>query len=207
MDDRIIIFTHVPKTGGTSVTSMFEKMYGKERVFRYTKHPSDNARFLKSKNMKVVAGHIWYGLHGELGIENPLYVGFVRNPVDRLVSMYHYCKREKNHIWHTEARQKSIKEFYSSGKNTELRCYERIFGGIDGIDQNYLYVGLTECLEYCCEALIKRLGNHKIHLEKENMGAYPTELDQETRSFLLNESKDDFAIYGYVAGKIAKSMI
>jgi hypothetical protein len=78
----MILFLHIPKTGGNSVFRILHDHYGKERVYRSGEYPPRVPR-----NTCVVAGHFVYGVH-EFINEPCEYIAMLREPVDRIISYY-----------------------------------------------------------------------------------------------------------------------
>ncbi|MEO1193675.1 MAG: sulfotransferase family 2 domain-containing protein [Pseudomonadota bacterium] len=102
LDASTIIFNHVPKAGGTSLIYLFHEIFGAERCFRHAardhhsgavsppirKVPRDELN-----GYRFLAGHFDYGHHAL--IDRPaLYVGVVRDPMDRLLSDYAFNRTQ-----------------------------------------------------------------------------------------------------------------
>jgi hypothetical protein len=97
-----LIFMHLPKTAGSSFRDAVGRLYsGAERIYLY--HPQglkgaiDPERFPelpleRRARLRFVAGHITYGLHEHVPRQSR-YVTIVREPVDRVVSVYHHFRR------------------------------------------------------------------------------------------------------------------
>ena len=107
----LYIFVHVPKCAGISFRIHIEnnfrseeilKIYCKQRIetengesiFLYNRNDIDN--YLKSlterqrDKIKVIYGHdVYYGIHKYFDKE-PRYFTFLRNPVDRAISLYNF---------------------------------------------------------------------------------------------------------------------
>ena len=99
--DPTLLFMHIAKTGGTSVRRSLANAYDKrERAFVYD--PGD-LRGAVSRDqfpelpaevrarLRLVIGHFPFGLHAY--IDRPFrYVTVVRDPVDRVVSLYYHYR-------------------------------------------------------------------------------------------------------------------
>lgn len=44
----------------------------------------------RARSMSCIRGHFVFGLHGELNDTEPVYLTFLRDPLDRLLSLHHY---------------------------------------------------------------------------------------------------------------------
>jgi hypothetical protein len=99
--DHIVLFVHVPKTGGTSLVRFFTDLYGPERCFRHRARdpkthelgpPMEKMTDHQRETVRFVAGHKAYGFHA-LFDRPALYITVVRDPVDRLLSDYWFNRR------------------------------------------------------------------------------------------------------------------
>lgn len=109
----LTIFTHVPKTAGTSfMHSVLIPTFGEDRIvdvqirqFRNRVH----------EEHEVVVGHNAYG--GHLLTRRPVrYVTFLREPIDRAISHYYFIRgcdpRLCQHPLYGEAMRLSLSDFY-----------------------------------------------------------------------------------------------
>lgn len=121
---RPIIFTHIPKTGGTSLREMIYRAvrdagvddtrihipgYGNVHIsYNTSDMSSDEIDRLREKNLICLADHGFYGIHERLGIRNPFYFTFLREPVSSFISSYYFLMEmvlvEKSEIHREEYR-------------------------------------------------------------------------------------------------------
>lgn len=138
---RIGIFLHVPRTGGTTVRLVAEAnlpegqilpIYGKdiehpEQVIQRLHEPTRRA-------LKLVRGHISFGIHEHLTWATCFYFTLVRNPVERVWSLWNYAKRHRTHHLYEELnRLGTLGNAVESGVSTEFNdgmC--RQLSGLDG---------------------------------------------------------------------------
>lgn len=88
-----LIFTHIPKTGGMSLFTAFCGLFGTRIADLYNLSSSDPERagpYCADRSLALYCGHFPFGLHEWL--DRPAYyLACLREPVARLISLYHYC--------------------------------------------------------------------------------------------------------------------
>jgi hypothetical protein len=101
-DVPVVAFVHIPKTAGGTVTSMLAAAYSKRGLHKagnYVRGPETAAKKLakrpggwdswQRKGGRVSVGHVPYGVFREHMPPGTLYMTFLREPVDRVLSHYH----------------------------------------------------------------------------------------------------------------------
>jgi hypothetical protein len=106
----VVLFLHIPKAGGQSLGEIVYThtraetapendalkagvaylTYGfiKERPLAVPEHA---LQLLRRRDLRAVIGHFWFGLHEHVARPS-VYVTALRDPVERLVSLYYYAK-------------------------------------------------------------------------------------------------------------------
>jgi hypothetical protein len=109
-----ILFDHLPKCGGTTINRYLDSVYPKRHVYDI---PGNNPlkSIEKFKNLpkrkrqryKLIYGHLANEL---LDFTNPEFVitTVFREPVARIVSHYHYVKRNQEHYLHEKIKDENI---------------------------------------------------------------------------------------------------
>ena len=98
-DINNLIFLHVPKCAGSTFLSILNRQYPHLNHFDIKLLSPDELNISelisqpekKIKQINLIKGHQTYGLHKHL-IGNSSYISFVRDPVERISSLYHYVK-------------------------------------------------------------------------------------------------------------------
>jgi hypothetical protein len=122
---HLLCFSHVPKTGGTSLESILAKNFLLSETLHINapdlnKHPE--AIKLKKNHPKLICGHHpMHGLLYQLLPEQPLFhVTQLRHPVDRVLSYYNYVLGKPDHPMNEHAQGKSITAFLQTKHSPEL---------------------------------------------------------------------------------------
>ncbi len=120
-----IVFSHIPKTAGTSLHRVFMNLLaGSGRTFKYFMRsdgipPEKFSTRTLPDDWAFIGGHIqlrYLMEHGELDLDDPetVFLSFVRDPIDRLVSLYNFIRVTPRHRLHDEVRAMSAEDFLMS---------------------------------------------------------------------------------------------
>ena len=124
-NNHLLCFSHVPKTGGTSLESILAKNFMPSETL-HINAPDLNKQpkilNIKKNQAKLICGH--HPIHGllyQLLPEQPLFhLTQLRHPVDRVLSYYNYVVGKHDHPMHLHANGKSISEFLQAEPSPEL---------------------------------------------------------------------------------------
>jgi hypothetical protein len=218
----LIVFTHVPKTSGTSFRqALVEPNVGTGQIYRY----AGARRFLRERGAErsFVWGHVPSGIH-LLTRREVAYVCFLRDPVDRAVSYYYFVKDSDpavyKHPMRDEADALSITEFFRRRKfqNWQARflagmpyhyLYPRLSSprferatlsrAIANLSSRYACFGVQERFEESLDLFQLRLGWQRRTTvpPQKKTGRRPAlaELDEATRSALREANALDCELY------------
>jgi Galactose-3-O-sulfotransferase len=89
-----VIFLHNPKAGGTTFRAILSRQYNARAVYtvggrRHTTEDLKRIRSLDADKVRVIQGHIPFGVH-ELLRRDSTYVTLLRRPVERVISLYQF---------------------------------------------------------------------------------------------------------------------
>jgi hypothetical protein len=111
-----IIFLHVPKTAGTTINQILQRQYEPSQILYLGANAQasikDYQRLAEEekKKIRLVAGHTAFGFH-KYTPGSSTYFTFLREPVARVVSFYHYVKNSEQHYLNNAA----VNEFIGIG--------------------------------------------------------------------------------------------
>ena len=110
-----LFFINVPKSGGLSLYDAIRSIYGRRKVLSSHdgnyRHAFETWKGTKRAEKAVVYyGHFPYGVH-QLISSRPQYLTMLRDPVDRVVSLYYYLKQSPQHPAHKRAKYNTLVDF------------------------------------------------------------------------------------------------
>lgn len=133
---ELIVFVHIPKAGGTSMTRVLESIYGDKLLVAHPlqgwpqEWPKETTDLIARNRHYYAAfsGHSAFGIHQLFGREAS-YFTTVREPISRLESYYNFVKRWPIHHHYHQALKLEIADFF------EWMC-----------DRNDIETGDLQCL-------------------------------------------------------------
>lgn len=217
----MLVFVHIPKAAGTTLHKIITHQYRAAKIL--IRHDSGGPwnseelrKFEGARRPDVVMGHLSVGLH-ELcpGVR---YVTCLREPVSRVVSLYHHARNDPTHYLHGPIASGSltIAEYASSGLSGELSDgMTRMLAGAgdfhEGIvDENTLAqaksnisnhfdgVVIGEFFDESVLDLAARLGWSCPYYIRRKVGHYEREhlsLSESDREAILSKNQQDRALY------------
>ncbi len=107
-----LIFMHMPKAAGSSFEAILFRQYPRGRFARLTGAPQNLEEFANRSQAErdsfdVISGHLHYGVH-ELLSRPATYITMLREPVDRVISHYHFVLSRPEHYLHDKVVQGGI---------------------------------------------------------------------------------------------------
>ena len=125
MREKTLVFFHIPKTAGTTISSIIRPLYSKEECYICS---SDNRTHLQGnidfanlddeqkRKYKYISGHLELFLLHNIP-QDYIAITFLRNPVERIISLYYFILKTETHHLHTRLNESniSLKEFVLGG--------------------------------------------------------------------------------------------
>jgi len=140
------IFLHIPKTAGSSLKSIVFSQYPRSKSFYIDGgNPNQSLSILKRdlaenhKHFDLIYGHIDYNSVDFLNNQNLNYVTILRNPTERVISLYYHIINMPNHYLHKRLinEKVTLKQFIQGGFTTETDNGQvRILAGAGGYHKN-----------------------------------------------------------------------
>jgi hypothetical protein len=114
VDDKAVIFLHIPKTAGTTLNRIIEWQYNPLAIFtmdpyriRATPERLQKLSERRRRRLRMVRGHLYYGVH-EFLPQSATYVTMLREPVARFFSSYYFIQRRPLHPMHRKVTTERI---------------------------------------------------------------------------------------------------
>ncbi|MFC3884152.1 sulfotransferase family 2 domain-containing protein [Bacillus songklensis] len=216
-EKRLLIYMHIPKTGGTTLKNIIKKQYHSKEVWFHME--KDMIPKLKEKRkidqLKCVGGHCWYGLH-EYFKRPYQYFTILRNPIDRIVSEYYYILRRPHHKAYPQVQNMSLMEFIHhfplKSSNQQTR---RISGCIHepdldlakkNLQNNFTVAGLSEMFDESIFLMKKTFNWGDISYSKENVTnnrPSVTDMPKDILSELEKRNEMDLELYTFTKELLA----
>ena len=144
-NQKAVIFLHIPKAGGSTLNSILKRQYKSATIFSI-----DSKRVVESmeefkqlpnqqlEKIKLLKGHMYFGLHEYLPVPST-YITVVREPVDRVISMYYFVLREKKHKHYKRATSaKDLKDYIFKVRAKQLNNFQtRLLAGMNSLEVEF----------------------------------------------------------------------
>lgn len=224
-NDHLVIFMHIPKTGGSTLRNIIKYQYKKEQI---QKLPRRNAMenlisLSPKKNFKIKCtyGHHRFGIHNYFN-QRFTYITMLRHPVERIISTYYFILENEKNQMHEKVKNLTFKEFilspdpdlriqitnhqtrYVSGmKNPDLKL------AISNIKQHFSVVGITELYNESLFLMKKKLDWEDISYTKQNMTKNRIEKEEIPKKLIRIIEKNnrlDLQLYEYAKKKLLNNI-
>jgi hypothetical protein len=221
-----IIYTHIPKTGGTSILEIFRKNIPPE-TFIYTEEDivSLVVRRITGGKIKVIFGHIEYGVHEIIRFYNGVtYCTFVRDPVKRVVSEYYfYRKHAPDSKTHKDLQSvPTVEDWFTSPHRprnwqTNILCgygTPRVIDSslaIEHIYNDYCFVGILEHMEESVRRMCETLNFDHVpsplpRRNPSNKPAFDKRFYDRLRDLFYEEDRHDHLLYEAARNRFLDSL-
>jgi hypothetical protein len=227
----VLIFLHHLKTGGTTLRGIIGRQYPPEAIHSTAGRASTAAelkglRRLDADVVRVVQGHLPFGVHAFLPRPGR-YVTLLRNPVERIASLYHHVLEEPDREIHAQSRGHlgSLEEFVESGVLLEVdngqtrrlsgenprygECTtEMLHAAQRHLRERFLAVGTTERFDESLVLFRRLFGWRGVFYPKrqKRTGRLHGDLAPERVRLIERYNRFDLELHAYAAGLLDEAL-
>jgi hypothetical protein len=177
--NNMVLFLHLPKTGGTSMCRVLSDQFGdKYKRLETTSFKDGLDLFPASSGYKAFAGHFdLSNLNYSKWAGTPLnHLTILRDPIERCLSQYFYLRNTPEHRLHSTALQYSIEEIYANKlgnrvgmENTQIRLlcslsptknnsWQALLYAKENLTKLFTRIGLTEHFDEFIQMCVEDFG-------------------------------------------------
>jgi len=206
-----VIFLHIPKTAGTAFEQLAEKNFGNGCSL------STSGKFSPEewKESALIGGHFFYSRYDGMSGRR-LFLGVVRDPVDRAISGFNYYKNNNSLMEYRKAKGFDHDDFLKTIRKSPFRVefvdnYQckylsgrQKFSAVQkAFEDDAFIIGHYEGIDKWLELVGKRLGWSELTLPKVNVATDPFYMNQYKEDktlidLLQQRNKEDYRLFDYV---------
>lgn len=223
----VVLFLHIPKAGGQTLGEyVYNQCRAEEEreddllragvaylTYGFLKEPNlvvpaHVLPLLRRADLRAVIGHFWFGLHEHVARPS-VYITLLRNPVDRLVSLYYYTKQGETMSLEEFVRAPPFKEV-DNDQTRRIAGVDPPVGGCttatlraaeENLRRHFAVAGTTERFDETLVLLKRKLGwTRDVLSYPRNVNPHrpPTaSLSAETIEAVRARNELDFALWQY----------
>lgn len=168
--NNVIIFVHIPKTGGLTLYSIIDNQYKDYCHIRGPVHEIVTLKDEEKKRIEVLRGHFQFGIHNDLPQKEYTYMTILRNPIEQVISHFYEIRSSKTHSLCGICNEITLLEYVTSDRffcNTVNQQTRHIAGNKyqDDLEtakcnlkKYFSVVGITERYDETLYIIEKKLG-------------------------------------------------
>ncbi|WP_164929312.1 sulfotransferase family 2 domain-containing protein [Gloeobacter violaceus] len=234
----LVIFLHIPKTGGTTFEAILKRAYGEADILEFDLAAINDAEGAArarqtaraARRCSFIRGHFPMGLRLHESIARPCtYVTWLRDPLERMISEYHFIVRYPPHPAHEPVHRykMTLKDYLLSewaagtdnymtrflcsqapdAQDADWACSQAMLAGARAnLDRFFPVVALMERFDESLLLLQSHFGWRLPLYVKENVTRdRPTlaDLPGPTLQILQDLNRYDLSLYAHARGRFA----
>jgi hypothetical protein len=216
MAKPILIFSHIPKTGGLTMRKIIDQHFAPHQIYKYPAHHEARTLSLvppsKISHIRCVYGHCRFGVHRHF--DRPFqYITMLRDPLKRIISSYYFIRSSPSNKLHEKVKKMSLEEYVFSRDsriNLPLHNHQtRFISGkndpdiklaMENIRKHYVFIGITEMYPESVFMLNRLMGwKHKPYSKENITKNKPKKIPLSDRAIkhIKEQNALDYQIYEY----------
>ncbi|MBY0159621.1 MULTISPECIES: sulfotransferase family 2 domain-containing protein [Cytobacillus] len=220
MEEKLIIFLHIPKTGGSTLNYIFRKHYSEKEIFDHVEIDKMIEQYnrlddAERQTLKAISGHHFYGIH-EHFLKPCLYFTMLREPIDRVISLYYFL-REYPGYYQDNMKNMSLEEYIEwdpqarNGQTLQL-CGSQNLANLQKAKENletFPVFGITEKFNESLYLLKRNFGWSNIDYTKKNITRVRPSLQEvpaKTIKKIEQYNQLDIELYRFAEKKLTKQL-
>jgi len=212
-----LVYIHIEKTAGTAMRALLTSIYGDQDIFWYGIH--SESQILQPENIinyRIIGGHRNLNFYKNNKKIN-LYLSVVRDPVERAISLFHYCSNRELDSWikqglnpnsllDTLNNSPSFIKMITNRQCTLISIHNPTFeGAIKFIYNNSFIIGCMDYIDQYVEHIGKKLQwqNSKLRKIYEGKKGYRDSINitSAIRKQITDLNEEDIKLYEYIKNK------
>ena len=217
-----VIFLHIPKACGTTLTKLLQRWCRREEVYEVGEKPRDQqlAELGARPGVRLVIGHAAFGLHEAMPVETR-YITVLRDPVERLVSHFHYAGRTRQHRLHESIksgemtllalarRLANLQTRYLGGRVEDVPDEATLARAKENVVRHFAVAGIVERFEETV-VLLHRVFARKLRpFASENVGTRRSPLESlgaDDLRAIRAAHELDYALYDFIRARFEEQL-
>jgi hypothetical protein len=217
-----VIFVHIPKACGTTLIKLLYRWCSREEIYEVGTKPRETQMtdLRGQPGVRLILGHATFGLHETLA-EPARYITILREPIERVISHFHYASRTPEHHLHQQIRAGEIDLFQLAKLTANLQT--RYLGGLvedvpdertldrakENVMQHFAMAGVAERFDEAIVLLHRIFEKRLLPFANENVASRRSSADtlsSDDLRVLRSHHELDYALYDFVRARFEEQL-